>query len=586
MKEFKVNKLKREYIDFFKSKGHTEIKSASLVPDGDGSVLFTIAGMQPLVPYLLGDKHPSGTRLVDSQKCLRTVDIEDVGDKSHLTFFEMLGNWSLGDYFKNESIEYSFEFLTKHLMIPIDKLAVTVFCGDDEVPRDDVSAKKWEELGIKKENIFYLGKEHNWWCAGEEGPCGPDTEIFYIFDGDKCSDSCSPACSCGKYMEIWNNVFMEYNKTSSSLVPLKQKNVDTGMGLERIVTVSQNKDSVYDTDVFYNTMSKINDISGKDILSSKRIVADHIRSSCMLISDGVRPSNVDQGYILRRLIRRALRHMRKLDISFALVEDITKAVLKDLENQMGSIDSISILSVVLEEASKFERTLTKGLKKLNEEISKASDNISKEVVFKLYDTYGFPPEVTNEIALEHGMSTDMDGFKELFKLHQEKSRKGAEAKFKGGLKSDGMMETKYHTATHLLNRALKDVLGEHVHQKGSNITEERLRFDFSHPEKVSKEDLKKVEDIVNDKIKEDLVVAYKIVSKEDAINSGAEAMFIDRYGDEVKVYSIGDYSVEVCGGAHVNSTKELGHFKIKKEESSSSGVRRIKAVLEDNTNEK
>lgn len=586
MKEFKVNELKREYIEFFKSKGHTEIKSASLVPDGDGSVLFTIAGMQPLVPYLLGAKHPSGTRLVDSQKCLRTIDIDDIGDKSHLTFFEMLGNWSLGDYFKKESIEYSFEFLTKHLMIPTDKLAVTVFCGDEEVPRDNESAKRWEELGIKKENIFYLGKEHNWWCAGEEGPCGPDTEIFYIFDGDKCSDKCSPACDCGKYMEIWNNVFMEYNKTSNGIVPLKQKNVDTGMGLERIVTVSQNKDSVYDTDVFSNTMSKINEISNNDILSSKRIVADHIRSSSMLICDGVRPSNVDQGYILRRLIRRALRHMRKLDIDFSLVKDITTSVTMDLTNQMGDIDSNLVLSVILEETSKFERTLNKGIKKLNEEISKANNILSKEVVFRLYDTYGFPPEVTSEIASEHGLDVDMEGFKELFKIHQEKSKMGSEAKFKGGLKSSGVMETKYHTATHLLNRALKDVLGEHIHQKGSNITEERLRFDFSHPEKVSKEDLKKVEEIVNNKIKEDLPVTYEIMSKEDAINSGAEAMFIERYGDEVKVYSIGDYSKEICGGPHVNSTKELGHFKIKKEESSSSGVRRIKAILEGEFNEK
>lgn len=581
MKQFKVNELKREYIDFFKSKGHTEIKSASLVPDEKGSVLFTIAGMQPLIPYLLGDKHPEGDKLVDSQKCLRTIDIDDVGDKSHLTFFEMLGNWSLGAYFKKESIEYSFEFLTKHLMIPLDKIAVTVYEGDDVVPRDEESANKWRELGIKEENIFYLGKEDNWWSASEEGPCGPDTEIFYIFDKEKCSSNCSPACNCGRYMEIWNNVFMEYNNTKDGMLPLKQKNVDTGMGLERIVTVSQNKNSVYETDVFYNTMKKIDEISKRDLLSSKRIVADHIRSSSMLIEDGVIPSNVDQGYILRRLIRRALRHMRKLEIDFVYIKDITEAVLLDLENQMGAINKEKVLSVVLEESSKFQKTLNKGLKKLNEEIDKNPNKLSKEIVFRLYDTYGFPPEVTDEIAKEHNLTIDMDGFKELFKEHQEKSRKGAEAKFKGGLKSNSEIETKYHTATHLLNRALKDVLGDHVHQKGSNITEERLRFDFSHNEKVSKEDLKKVEDIVNQKIKEDLKVTYEEMKKEDAINSGAEAMFIDRYGDIVKVYNIGDYSKEVCGGPHVKSTGNLGHFKIKKEEASSSGVRRIKAILED-----
>lgn len=580
MKEFKVNELKSEYINFFKERGHSEIKSASLIPENDSSVLFTTAGMQPLVPYLLGEIHPSGKRIVDSQKCVRTVDIDDVGDNSHLTFFEMLGNWSLGDYFKEESIEYSFEFLTKHLMIPVEKLAVTVFEGDLDAPRDEVSARKWEELGIKKENIFYLPKEHNWWWAGEEGPCGPDTEIFYIFDKEKCGLDCSPACDCSKYMEIWNNVFMEYNRTKEGIVPLKQKNVDTGMGLERIVTVSQNKDSVYDTDIFENTMKKIGEISKIDNKESKRIVADHLRTSVMLINDGVKPSNVDQGYILRRLIRRSLRHMRKLEIDFTLVNDITKAVILDLENQMGEVEGEKALEIINEESDKFARTLTKGLKKIMEEINKTDDLIKGEVVFKLYDTYGFPPEVTDEIAREHNLKADMDGFKELFKNHQEKSRMGSEAKFKGGLKSSGEMETKYHTATHLLNQALKEVLGDHVHQKGSNITEERLRFDFSHFEKVSKEELKKVEDLVNQKIEEDLPVTCEVMTKDDAIKTGAEAMFIEKYGDEVKVYSIGDFSKEICGGPHVKRTGELGHFKIKKEESSSSGVRRIKAVLE------
>ena len=581
MKSFTAKELKEEYIKFFEEKNHKAIESASLIPENDSSVLFTTAGMQPLVPYLLGNKHPMGKRIVDSQKCVRTVDILDVGDAFHLTFFEMLGNWSLGDYFKEESISYSFEFLTKHLMIPIDKIAVTVFEGDDDAPKDIVSAKKWEELGIKKENIYYLPKKYNWWWAGEEGPCGPDTEIFYIFDKEKCSPDCSPACSCGKYMEIWNNVFMEYNKTKEGITPLKQKNVDTGMGLERVITVSQNKKSVYETDIFKNSISKIEELAKDNNETSERIVADHIRASVMIISDGIKPSNVDQGYILRRLIRRSLRHMRKLNIDFTNIIEITKASIKDLKNQGLEITKDEeIINVIKEEALKFERTLSKGLKKLNYEIDNNLKVLPGEVVFKLYDTYGFPPEVTEEIAKEHDRDVDMEGFKELFKKHQEKSRQGAKDKFKGGLKSDGEMETKYHTATHLLNAALKEVLGDHVHQKGSNITEERLRFDFSHNEKLTKEEITKLEDLVNQKIEEDLPVTYEIMSKEDAIKMGAEAMFIDRYADEVKVYSIGDFSKEICGGPHVKSTKELGHFKITKEESSGSGVRRIKAILE------
>ena len=581
MKSFTAKELKEEYIKFFEEKNHKAIESASLIPENDSSVLFTTAGMQPLVPYLLGNKHPMGKRIVDSQKCVRTVDILDVGDAFHLTFFEMLGNWSLGDYFKEESISYSFEFLTKHLMIPLDKIAVTVFEGDDDAPRDIVSAKKWEELGIKKENIYYLPKKHNWWWAGDEGPCGPDTEIFYIFDKEKCSDDCSPACDCGKYMEIWNNVFMEYNKTKDGITPLKQKNVDTGMGLERVITVSQNKKSVYETDIFKNSISKIEELAKEKNETSERIVADHIRASVMIISDGIKPSNVDQGYILRRLIRRSLRHMRKLNIDFTNIIEITKASIKDLKNQGLEITKDEeIINVIKEEALKFERTLSKGLKKLNYEIDNNLKILPGEVVFKLYDTYGFPPEVTEEIAKEHDRDVDMAGFKELFKKHQEKSRQGAKDKFKGGLKSDGEMETKYHTATHLLNAALKEVLGDHVHQKGSNITEERLRFDFSHNEKLTKEEITKLEDLVNQKIEEDLPVTYEIMSKEDAIKMGAEAMFIDRYADEVKVYSIGDFSKEICGGPHVKSTKELGHFKITKEESSGSGVRRIKAILE------
>lgn len=581
LKEFKAKELKEEYLNYFKNKGHKEIKSASLLPENDSSVLFTTAGMQPLVPYLLGNKHPMGTRLVNSQKCVRTVDILEVGDAFHLTFFEMLGNWSLGDYFKEESISYSIEFLTKHLLIPLDKIAVTVFEGDKDAPRDEISAKRWEEVGIKKENIYYLPKKHNWWWAGDEGPCGPDTEIFYIFDKEKCSDGCSPACDCGKYMEIWNNVFMEYNKTKEGITPLKQKNVDTGMGLERIITVSQNKSSVYDTDIFTNLMQTINNLTKENNVKSKRIIADHIRAAIMIINDGIKPSNVDQGYILRRLIRRSLRHMRTLNIEFLNITKIIKAGIKDLKNQALEItNEEEIIKVIEEEAKKFERTLTKGLKKLNEELKNNLKTLPGEVVFKLYDTYGFPPEVTEEIAKEHDKAIDMEKFKDLFKKHQEKSREGAKDKFKGGLKTTGVKETKYHTATHLLNAALKEVLGNHVHQKGSNITEERLRFDFSHNEKLTKEEITKVEELVNKKIKEDLPVTYQVMTKEEAIKKGAEAMFSDRYADKVKVYEIGDFSKEICGGPHVKSTKELGHFKIIKEESSGSGVRRIKAILE------
>ena len=580
MKKFTAKSLREEYINFFKSKGHKEVESASLFPENDSSVLFTTAGMQPLVPYLLGEVHPEGKRIVSCQKCLRTVDMMDVGDNSHLTFFEMLGNWSLGDYFKKESIEMSYEFLTKHLDIPNDKIAVTVFEGDEDAPRDVESAKVWEDLGVDKENIFYLPKEHNWWWAGDVGPCGPDTEIFYIFDKPKCSDKCSPACNCGRYMEIWNNVFMEYNKTEEGLVTLKQKNVDTGMGLERVVTVSQNKDSVYDTDIFSNTMKKINELTDSDNEESKRIIADHLRAACMIINDGGKPSNVDQGYVLRRLIRRSLRHMRILDIKFVEIRTIIKSILDDLENQLTEFNREKTVSILEEEANKFTKTLSIGLKKLKKALNIEGKTLDKETVFKMYDTFGFPPELTKEIAGEHGFNIDFEGFKELFKEHQEKSRKGAEAKFKGGLKSTGEIETKYHTATHLLNAALKEVLGDHVHQKGSNITEERLRFDFSHPSKLTDEEKQKVEDLVNDKIKEDLKVTYEVMKKDDAIKSGAEAMFIDKYGDEVKVYSIGSFSREICGGPHVESTGSLGHFKIKKEEASSSGVRRIKAVLE------
>jgi len=582
MKEFSSYELRKAYIDFFKSKGHKEIKSASLIPENDASVLFTTAGMQPLIPYLLGEKHPDGNRLVDSQKCVRTVDIDDVGDRSHLTFFEMLGNWSLGSYFKEESIGYSFEFLTKVLEIPTDKIAVTVFEGDEDAPRDTKSAERWEELGIPKENIFYLGKEDNWWWAGEEGPCGPDTEIFYIFDKEPCSNHCSPACNCGRYMEIWNNVFMEFEKKNGKIYPLKQKNVDTGMGLERILTVSQKKPTVYETDLFASLMMRIDELACKEgEMKSKRIIADHIRAAVMLIADGVRPSNVDQGYILRRLIRRTLRHMKKLEIDFTFLSELAQIAIDKQKEYFESVQGKEtlILNILNEEMNKFSKTLVRGEKKFEEMVVK-NHQLTKEDVFHLYDTFGFPLELTEEMAKERNITIDKDGFYELFKEHQEKSRMGSEAKFKGGLKATGEQETKYHTATHLLNEALRRVLGDHVHQKGSNITEERLRFDFSHPSKVTKEELQQVEDLVNEQIQKDLKVTSCVMKKEEALASGAEAMFVEKYGDLVTVYSIGDFSKEICGGPHVSSTKELGHFKIKKEEASSSGVRRIKAILE------
>ena len=581
MKKMSAKELREAYINFFVSKDHKEIKGASLVPENDSSVLFTTAGMHPLVPYLLGEAHPAGKRLVDSQRCVRTGDLDDVGDNFHLTYFEMLGNWSLGDYFKYESIGYSFEFLGDVLQIPIDKIAVSVFEGDADAPKDEVSAKRWEELGIKKENIFYLPKKNNWWWAGETGPCGPDTEIFYIFDKEKCSNECSPACDCGKYMEIWNNVFMEYNKTTDKIVSLSQKNVDTGMGFERILTVLQGKTNVYDTDIFFDIIEKIKELSHIEDIKSERIVADHLRSSVMMVYDNVLPSNVDQGYVLRRLIRRSIRHMNKLEIDINNIDSLLEVIINNLSVLYEDILTKKdyIIETINNEKNKFMRTLVKGEKKLLEEINKKI-NLSKEIVFHLYDTYGFPPELTSEIAHEYNLDVDMEGFNELFKEHQEKSRLGSEQKFKGGLKSTGDIETKYHTATHLLNEALRRVLGSHVHQMGSNITEERLRFDFSNPEKVSVEDLKKVEDLVNEQIKLGLDVTYKVLSKGEAIASGAECMFIEKYGDEVKVYSVGDFSKEVCGGPHVNNTNELGHFKIVKEEASSSGVRRIKAILE------
>ena len=582
----KAIEIRNKYLNFFKNHGHAVIPSAPLIPENDPSVLFTTAGMQPLVPYLLGEPHPAGTRLTDYQKCVRTNDIDEVGDNRHLTYFEMLGNWSLGDYFKEESIQMSYDFLTKELGIPVEKLSVTCFAGDEDCARDEVTASCWKKAGIPEERIYYFGKDDNWWIAGETGPCGPDTEMFYDTGKPKCSPECNPSCGCGKYVEIWNNVFMEFYKDENGKYSkLKQHNVDTGLGLERMTMLLQGKETPFETELFAPIMDKLVELQKVDNIASRRIVAEHLRSSMMIICDGGRPSNVDRGYILRRLIRRMVRHMNKLQISLDELSTLIDINVENLKEMYPALEANkeTIKNVILEEKDKFVKTLEKGEKEFAKEVGQVKEQgentVPGKVVFRLYDTYGFPPEVTEELATENGMKIDKEGFDKLFKEHQEKSRAGSEQKFKGGLASTGEMETKYHTATHLLNAALKQVLGSHVHQRGSNITAERMRFDFSHPAKMTDEEKRKTEDLVNKWIQEGLPVTKEEMKKEDAIKSGAECMFIEKYPDIVTVYTIGDVSKELCGGPHVNNTKELGKFKIKKEESSSSGVRRIKAVL-------
>ena len=583
----KAIEIRNKYLNFFKRHGHNVIPSAPLIPENDPSVLFTTAGMQPLVPYLLGEKHPEGTRLTDFQKCVRTNDINEVGDNRHLTYFEMLGNWSLGDYFKEESVAMSYEFLTKELGIPSEKISVTCFEGDEDCPKDTVTAECWKKAGIPEERIYFFGKDDNWWIAGEEGPCGPDTEMFYDTGKEKCSEGCNPSCGCGKYVEIWNNVFMEYLKTSDGKYQkLKQQNVDTGLGLERMAMLLQGKETPFEIEIFKPVMDKLEEIEKVDDIASRRIVAEHLRSSMMIILDGGIPSNVDRGYILRRLIRRMTRRLRKLQIDtnqISTLIDISIEAQKELYPELET-NKERIKDVIIEEISKFEKTLERGEREFNKIVNKLKtenkDTISGQDLFTLYETYGFPPEVTQDLAEEQGIKIDNTEFDRLFKEHQEKSRMGSEQKFKGGLSGNGEMETKYHTATHLLNAALKQVIGKDVHQKGSNITPERMRFDFSCDHKLTDEEKKQVEDLVNKWINEDLTVTIEEMNKEDAIKSGAECMFIEKYPDIVTVYSIGDVSKELCGGPHVKNTKVLGTFKIKKEEACSAGVRRIKAILE------
>ena len=597
-KNITIDELRSKYIDFFKSKGHVEISGRSLIPENDPTVLFTTAGMHPLVPYLMGEPHPAGTRLTDVQKCVRTGDIDDVGDASHLTFFEMLGNWSLGDYFKKESIAYSFEFLTdeKYLGIPIDKLSFTVFEGNEDAPRDDESASIWESLGVSKDRIFFLPKEDNWWGpAGEAGPCGPDTEIFIDTGKPACGSNCRPGCNCGKYVEIWNNVFMQYHKNmDGSYSPLKRKCVDTGMGVERTVAMLQGKPSVYNTEAFTSIIKSIEDISGvkygdnEKTDTSIRIIADHVRTACFILGDPktTLPSNIGAGYVLRRLIRRAVRHGKKLGIDGNFLSVPASAVIAQNAGFYTELkeNETLILTELKAEEDKFLETLKKGEAEFEKMLPNLLKNPKKiipgRMAFKLYDTYGFPIELTEELASESGLTVNREEFDEAFKKHQELSRAGSEQVFKGGLADHSEQTTAYHTATHLLHKALRMVLGDHVQQKGSNITAERLRFDFSHPEPMTDAEKKEVERLVNEAIKADLPVTMEVMPLEEAKKIGAMALFGEKYEDIVKVYKIGDFSTEVCGGPHVERTGVLGNFVIKKEQSSSSGVRRIRAVLE------
>ena len=592
-----ANELRSKYIEFFKSKNHAVISGQSLIPENDPSVLFTTAGMHPLVPYLLGETHPAGTRLTDYQKCIRTGDIDEVGDPSHLTCFEMLGNWSLGDYFKKESIAFSYEFLTSKDWLALDprKISVTVFAGDENAPRDEEAAQIWKDNGMPEDKIAYLPASDNWWAAGPTGPCGPDTEIFYWVGEGLPPVGSNKGTDKDNWLEIWNNVFMEYNRVDEkTLVKLPKQNVDTGMGLERTNCILQGKTSVYLTEVFQPIIKTIEKLAGYTYGSdtekdkSVRIIADHARASVFIIGDpkGVSPSNVGAGYVLRRLIRRAVRHGRKLGIENTFLADLSVSVIENFKNAYPELEQNAekIKQELTAEENKFGLTLRKGEAEFEKLLPNLAKNPKKEipgrVAFRLYDTFGFPIEITEELAAENGFTVDKAGFKEAEKKHQELSRTAEAGKAKGGLAEQSEITIKYHTATHLLQAALKRVLGDHVAQKGSNITNERMRFDFSHPAPMTPEEIKKVENLVNEQISRNLPVTMEIMNLEDAKKSGATALFGEKYENNVKVYTIGDFSKEVCGGPHVSNTGVLGKFVIKKEQSSSAGVRRIKAVLE------
>ncbi len=586
--------LRQQYIDFFAQKhGHAAISGASIIPENDPTVLFTTAGMHPLVPYLMGETHPQGKRLVSCQKCLRTDDVDEVGDTTHLTFFEMLGNWSLGDYFKKESIEMSYEFLTTSveeggLGIDPDRLHVSCFAGDEDAPKDEEAAAAWEKLGFSR--IFFFGKKENWWGpAGQTGPCGPDTEIFYEMGQDPCGPNCDPSCECGKFVEIWNNVFLEYNKTADGkFEPLAQKCVDTGLGLDRVAAVMQGVSNVFETDVFTSIMEKIRELATQEETVSERIIADHLRAATFILADprAVRPSNTDQGYVLRRLIRRAIRHGMKMGIEGFFTTQIAEVIIGIYAPDYPELERSKdfIRSALQEEETKFSKTLGKGEYEFKKMLTKlevdGSKTITGEMAFRLYDTYGFPLEMTQELAREHDLTVDCDSYEECFKKHQEKSRAGAEQKFSGGLQDEEAETVKLHTATHLLQMALREILGDNVYQKGSNITHERLRFDFTHHEKMTDEEKVAVEARVNEIIESDLPIHYEMMTVDEAKASGAIGVFPDRYDEKIKVYSVDDSSKEICGGPHVASTGLLGKFTLKKEQSSGAGVRRIKATLE------
>ena len=599
-----ADELRSKYIEFFVAKGHAQIQGKSLLPENDPTVLFTTAGMHPLVPYLLGEPHPAGNRLVNYQKCIRTGDIDTVGDASHLTFFEMLGNWSLGDYFKEGAIKMSLEFLTspQWLGIPVEKLGITVFEGEGDVPRDDESAEVWRQIGIPDNRIAYLPREDNWWGpAGSTGPCGPDSEMFYYIGEAPCKPDCKPGCSCGKWLEIWNDVFMQYNKNAAGeYIPLARKCVDTGMGIERTVTILNGKNSVYDTEIFLPVRGAVeraaNYVYGTDGEKDRsvRIICDHLRASTFILGDpkAVSPSNVGAGYVLRRLIRRAVRHGKKLGIATEtmLLSPLAEVLVKQMQGPYPEL--LENRARIIEELDREEKKFLETLQKGEHEFEKLLPNLLKDprkimsgrLAFKLYDTYGFPIELTEELAGENGMKVNREEFDDAFKKHQELSRAGSEQIFKGGLQDHGEIATKYHTATHLMHQALRTVLGGHIAQKGSNITAERMRFDFTHPEPMTKEQLAQVEAIVNEQIQKDLPVSIEVMGLETATASGAIALFGEKYESQVKVYTIGPpdgfFSKEVCGGPHVERTGCLGKFKIQKEQSSSAGIRRIRAVLE------
>ena len=585
----KAIEVREKFLKYFESKNHKIISGAKLIPENDPTVLFTTAGMQPLVPYLSGQKHPAGTRLCDYQKCVRTNDIDEVGDNRHLTFFEMLGNWSLGDYFKKDSIHFSYEFLEKELKIDMNRISVTCFAGDDNAPKDTEAASIWKECGIPEERIYFYGKDDNWWGpAGETGPCGPDTEIFLDTGKEACGADCQPSCDCGKYVEIWNNVFMQYNKKDDgSFEELENQNVDTGMGLERITFLLQGVNDVFETEVFAPVLEKIESLAEKPNPESMRIIADHMRSSSLLMVDGVVPSNIGQGYILRRLIRRAIRHMRKIEMNPDKITELVEFIISNISNMYPELEENKeiIRAEFKKEKNRFMNTLLKGEKEFMKIATKLEEEnkteIEGQLVFRLYDTFGFPPEVTKEIASEHGLKIDEEGYMKCFEEHQEKSRQDAKGTFKGGLADNSEETTRYHTAVHLILETLIRVLGDHVMQKGSNITAERARFDFSNPEKVQREVLDQIENIVNEQIDRHLTVVCEEMPIEKARECGARGIFASKYGEVVKVYTIGDFSREICGGPHVTNTSEMKHIKIVKEEAVSSGVRRIKVKFVD-----